>query len=232
MTTALAVNIELTARHALQSLARQLRELLGEAAPILSQGLSGSRSRLATRFTDTPGAILLGLDSFWEGVDFPGEALELLVIPKLPFLVPDEPLVAARCQRLRGIGEEPFSAYVLPEAVLRLRQGFGRLLRRPQDRGAVVLLDARLETREYGGEFLESLPVPSRVFDETASLVQHVVEWLGGPPEPSADAPVAQQLPLDLFALPGEGPDEGVEATRQPPPGRSPESSTEWSEEM
>ena len=193
----------LTSRSALHKLDGMLREVLPRSVAVFSQFESVSRSRLAARFAETPGAILLGLASFWEGVDFPRDALELLVIPKLPFLVPNEPLVEARSQRMRAHGEEPFSEFILPEAVLRLRQGFGRLLRTPDDRGAVILLDARLETRAYGGEFLQPLPVPCRTFQDAGSLVDHVAEWLG---TAGAVTAVPQDTQLDIFTMPGDLP--------------------------
>jgi ATP-dependent DNA helicase DinG len=145
---------------------------------LLAQDVSGSRARVAERFVSTPGAVLLGTASFWEGVDFPGEALEALAIVKLPFLVPDDPLVAARCDRLRRLGEEPFRDYVLPEAVLRFAQGFGRLVRSRHDRGAVLLLDSRLGDRGYRKAFLAALPVEPEVFHETSALVERVTGWL------------------------------------------------------
>ena len=164
----------LTSHRALGFLARELEE---RGIGVLAQGLHGTRIDLTRRFAGTPGAILLGVDSFWEGVDFPGDALELLVIVKLPFAVPDEPLVAARAERMRSAGEDPFAAFVLPEAVLRFRQGFGRLIRSAQDRGAVILLDPRLETREYGERFLEALPAHVEVFDAVPALVDAVADW-------------------------------------------------------
>jgi Rad3-related DNA helicase len=164
----------LTSHRALQRLAAELEE---RGCSVLAQGLHGTRAGLARRFAATPGAILLGVDSFWEGVDFPGDALELLVIAKLPFAVPDEPLVAARAERLRAAGEDPFAEFILPEAVLRFRQGFGRLIRSPRDRGAVVLLDPRLETREYGERFLAALPGPVEAFETAAGLADAVADW-------------------------------------------------------
>jgi Rad3-related DNA helicase len=189
----------LTSRRILSQLQDELRARISPAVVLLSQSDPESRSLLARRFTATPGAILLGLASFWEGVDFPGQALELLVIPKLPFLVPTDPLVEARCQRLRARGEDPFAEYLLPEAILRLRQGFGRLLRSPRDRGAVVLLDARLETRPYGGEFLRPLPLPSQVFEDSDSLVRTVAAWCerSEPLEAMGSVPVVDFLPED-----------------------------------
>lgn len=160
-----------------RALARLAAELESHPITLLAQGLDGGRAELAERFVSAPGAVLLGVDSFWEGVDFPGEALELLVIVKLPFAVPGEPLVAARSDRLRAAGENPFEAFVLPEALLRFRQGFGRLIRSQDDRGAVLFLDPRLETREYGERFLAALPAAVEAFEDTGQLVDAVATW-------------------------------------------------------
>ena len=116
--------------------------------------------------------------SLCAAVDFPGEALEILVLAKLPFAPPDEPLVEARCERMRARGEDPFADFLLPEAVLRFRQGFGRLIRTRQDRGAVLLLDGRLESREYGETFVASLPVRTQSFDTPETMLAHVRTWL------------------------------------------------------
>lgn len=126
--------------------------------PVLVQRYGESREALAERLRKSRSGILLGVASFWEGVDFPGEELEILVIPKLPFPVPTEPIVEARSEKLRAWGEDPFVKLFLPEAILRLRQGIGRLIRRVKDHGVVVILDGRLETRPYGKTILASLP--------------------------------------------------------------------------
>ena len=112
------------------------------------------------------GAILLGVQSLWEGVDFPGEALEILVVAKLPFSVPDDPLVEARGERCADKGLDPFRDDALPEAVLRFRQGVGRLIRRSDDRGVLVVCDPRLHGASYRRAFLAALPVtPSPIAD-------------------------------------------------------------------
>jgi predicted DnaQ family exonuclease/DinG family helicase len=125
---------------------------------LLGQGLDGTRRQILASFLANQRTVLLGTSSFWEGIDVPGDALRCVVIAKLPFAVPTDPLVRARTASL----SDPFGQYVLPQAVLRLRQGFGRLIRRGSDRGAVVLCDERLRTREYGDRFLQALP-PSAV---------------------------------------------------------------------
>jgi ATP-dependent DNA helicase DinG len=130
------------------------------ASPILAQGESG-RADLLRRFIENHRAVLVATDSFWEGVSVKGEGLRLVVIPRLPFKVPTEPLRQARYERMRSRGLDPFKAYALPEAVIKLRQGYGRLIRSRSDRGVVVILDRRIHERTYGALMLRSLP-PAR----------------------------------------------------------------------
>ena len=132
-------------------------ELAGRGITVLRQG-EDDRGRLLARFRGDAASVLLATDSFWEGVDAPGEALELLVLTRLPFRVPDDPVLAARMQMIEERGGNPFYELSLPDAVVRLRQGFGRLMRRQDDRGAVLILDSRVVRRAYGAHFLESLP--------------------------------------------------------------------------
>ena len=125
--------------------------------PLFVQG-DGSKAALLEAFKTTPRAVLLGTNSFWHGVDVPGEALSLVVIDKLPFDVPSDPLVAARIERIRENEGNPFAEYQTPMAVLDLKQGLGRLLRSRGDRGILTVLDPRLTTKGYGKTFLASLP--------------------------------------------------------------------------
>ncbi|MFZ5472225.1 MAG: ATP-dependent DNA helicase [Myxococcota bacterium] len=133
------------------------------AYPVLLQG-ERPKSALLEAFKAQP-SVLFASHSFWEGVDVPGEALSLVVIDRLPFASPADPLVAARIDQLRERGEEPFSSYQLPQATIALRQGFGRLIRSKRDRGIVALLDRRVSTKAYGRAFLTSLPKTRRFAD-------------------------------------------------------------------
>ncbi|MCB0055479.1 MAG: hypothetical protein KDE45_00565, partial [Caldilineaceae bacterium] len=140
---------------------------------VLEHGTS-SRRRILREYRRLDRAVLLGTRSFWEGVDLPGDELRCLLIAKLPFAVPSDPLVAARCADL----ENPFGDYMLPDAILRFRQGFGRLIRRESDRGAVVLLDSRLWRKDYGQAFLESLPRCTISRAPLSNLQEEIQHWL------------------------------------------------------
>jgi predicted DnaQ family exonuclease/DinG family helicase len=138
----------------------------------LAQGVDGSRRQLLDLFA-LGRAVLLGTASFWEGVDLPGDVLRCVVIAKLPFPVPDDPVMAGRAERY----DDPFLGYHLPVAALRLRQGFGRLIRTRGDRGAVVLCDSRVDTRAYGEVLLSSLPPCALATPDVDAVASVVAEW-------------------------------------------------------
>ncbi len=147
-----------TSHRALQRVARLLRDAgVSSRWPLLVHG-EGPRHRLLSNFIESERGILLGTSSFWEGVDVPGHPLRALVIQKLPFRVPSEPITQARMEALEGRGQTPFQGYLLPLASLRLKQGFGRLIRSRNDSGAILLLDDRILTRGYGRVLRDGLP--------------------------------------------------------------------------
>jgi ATP-dependent DNA helicase DinG len=158
-----------TSHASLQRAASALRQAIGGRWPLLVQG-EASRDQLLRRFRESGNAILLGTDSFWEGVDVPGRALRALVLSKLPFKVPSEPLTSARLERLAEQGEDGFMGYLLPHAALKLKQGFGRLIRSQRDVGVVVLLDSRVTTRRYGPLVLGGLPRADRIIAPWAQV--------------------------------------------------------------
>jgi DNA polymerase-3 subunit epsilon/ATP-dependent DNA helicase DinG len=144
-----------TSNAALRQTYRAIQEPLEEQEiVVLGQGLDGSRRSLLQRFREHPRAVLLGTSSFWEGVDIPGDALSVLVITKLPFAVPSDPVFAARSE----LFEDAFTSFAVPQSILKFKQGFGRLIRSREDRGVVAVLDRRLLTKRYGKLFLGSLP--------------------------------------------------------------------------
>ena len=177
-----------TAHERLRRAREQLLASLGDSGPLLAQEWDGPASLLAERFRLERGAVLLGVQSLWEGVDFPGEALEILVVAKLPFSVPGEPLVEARGERLREQGLEPFQHDAVPEAVLRFRQGVGRLIRRSDDRGVLVVCDPRLVTASYRRPFLDSLPVVPERLRDARVLAAEAARFLGAPASGTAPA--------------------------------------------
>ena len=166
-----------TSHSALRAAATPIRAALeAQEIRVLAQGVDGAPRDLLEEFLENPQAVLLGTASFWEGVDLIGEALKVLVLARLPFDVPTEPVFAARSE----LFENPFQEYALPQAILRFRQGFGRLIRSKSDRGAVVVLDRRISSRSYGALFLRSLPPCTVARPQLQELPDTVARWLAG----------------------------------------------------
>mgnify|MGYP006288071079 FL=1 len=153
-------------------------ELAEEGILALAQGVSGGRSQITRRFTEDRESVLLGTQSFWQGVDVRGESLQILYLTRIPFSVPTDPYFSAQCERIQRLGGDPFGSYTVPKAVIKFRQGIGRLIRGEEDVGALVLCDRRLGTRAYGRAFLMSLPVEFEVVSTTMELVQKIKRFL------------------------------------------------------
>jgi ATP-dependent DNA helicase DinG len=157
---------------------------------ILGQGIDGQRRQLLKSFEEAQRPLLLGTASFWEGIDVPGERLSCVIMVRLPFPVPTEPVYAARAEQVR----DGFAQLALPQAALRLKQGFGRLIRRSTDRGAVVILDNRILGRDYGKAFLDVLPPASRFVGPASEIADRVGDWLA--------SPLAEEVPPGLRSEP------------------------------
>lgn len=159
----------------LQATASAVREdLQSRGITVLAQGTDGSPRQLVQRFMDNPKSVLIGTASFWEGVDLPGDALKVLLVTRLPFSVPSDPVFAARSE----LYENSFMEYAVPQAILRLRQGFGRLIRTKSDRGVAILLDKRLVSRRYGQSFLKSLPPAKFTSCDLHELDTVIRDWM------------------------------------------------------
>jgi DNA polymerase-3 subunit epsilon/ATP-dependent DNA helicase DinG len=166
-----------TSHAQLRQTAQAIRDPLARAGiEMYDQSDGSSRSRLLDSFKTSGVGVLLGTKSFWEGVDVPGEALSALVIVKLPFDVPSDPVIAARAETF----ERPFDEYTVPEAVLKFRQGFGRLIRSRSDRGVVAIFDRRVLTKNYGRMFLDSLPACTVRRGPLAQLPREAAKWIDG----------------------------------------------------
>ena len=164
-----------TSHAALQATAGGIRaSLLARGLTVLAQGIDGLPHQIVEGLLDDPKSVVLGTASFWEGVDLPGDSLKVVLLARLPFGVPTAPVFAARSEQF----EDPFTDYAVPQAILRLRQGFGRLIRTKTDRGAVVILDRRILSRRYGKTFLDSLPPTHFKTPRLHQLSDELQAWL------------------------------------------------------
>ncbi|MDN5344913.1 MAG: ATP-dependent helicase DinG [Clostridia bacterium] len=171
-----------TSHHFLHDLYTILSKIMaGSGFNVLAQGIDGSRTHLLEEFRQTPASVLLGANSFWEGIDLPGDLLRCVIIPRLPFPSPGIPTLAARTEQLAARGENPFTTLSLPQAIIRFRQGFGRLIRSARDRGALVILDQRLLSQRYGRYFLQSLPPVTATEVTIEELPTRLGAWFNQP---------------------------------------------------
>jgi ATP-dependent DNA helicase DinG len=160
--------------------------------PLLRQGMTPlrqgqmNRHLLLTTFRKERNPVLFGTDSFWEGVDVQGKALELVVLSRLPFRVPTEPIIEARAEYLAKKGDDPFMHYTVPQAIIKFKQGFGRLIRSREDRGAVLICDTRVLTKNYGKRFLRSLPPVRLVAADSAAVLADMETFFKEPASSSS----------------------------------------------
>ena len=164
-----------TSYASLRAVAQRLRSpLMGQDIQVLAQSIDGSAQQLMNRFTEEPNSVLLGTASFWEGVDLPSGLLKALVLTRLPFAVPTDPVVMARSNQY----DNPFSEFSVPQAVLRFRQGFGRLIRNKDDQGTIVIMDNRITGKSYGNSFLKSIPPCTLKPSSLTTIGQLASQWL------------------------------------------------------
>jgi predicted DnaQ family exonuclease/DinG family helicase len=144
---------------------------------LLTQGKGMGRSAMLQEFKDNKKAVLFGTNSFWEGIDIPGEALSLLILYKLPFQVPSEPVIEAYLEKLESEGKNSFMHFMMPNALLKYRQGFGRLIRNKTDTGIVLVLDSRIRTKRYGEYFKKIVPANTKIYETNIEIYDFLANW-------------------------------------------------------
>ena len=152
-------------------------ELEDNGILMLGQGIDGSRKAVSERFTEVEDVVLMGTQSFWEGVDFLGTNMKSLILVKLPFPVPSEPIIEAQIELLEKEGRNSFSDLMIPQAVTKFKQGFGRLIRSKEDSGIILVLDKRIVKNHYGKKFLGSLPVSHITAQDEKELISKMQSW-------------------------------------------------------
>ncbi len=162
-------------RHAYNSV---YQKLLQEGIEVYKQG-DDDRFRLLERFRENRESVLFATDSFWEGVDVPGDSLSQVIIVKLPFSVPNDPVFAARSEAVEKRGGSPFMELSVPQAVIKFRQGFGRLIRRSDDKGVIIVLDRRIVEKKYGKIFTSSVPMTRRMYNPMGDIIRTVERFIG-----------------------------------------------------
>ena len=169
-----------TSHHQLKSVFDQIRDpLKAQGITVLAHGVSGSPSALLERLKKEENCCILGANSFWEGIDVIGSALSMIVVVRLPFWPPNSPLTASRMERIEAEGRSSFSEYSLPQALIRFKQGFGRLIRSEQDSGVFCVLDRRIVEKNYGSRFIRSLPEMERVIGSSEEIAERIRCFLG-----------------------------------------------------
>jgi ATP-dependent DNA helicase DinG len=153
------------------------KEFYSKDILLLTQGKGMGRSAMLQEFRENKKAVLFGTNSFWEGVDIPGEALSLLILYKLPFQVPSEPVIEAYLQKLEAEGKNSFMHFMMPNALLKYRQGFGRLIRNKTDSGIVLVLDSRIRSKSYGQYFKKIIPARTKIYETNIEIYDFLANW-------------------------------------------------------
>ena len=164
-----------TSHSAVRNISAELKATLpARGYEVLAQDIDGTPAQLINRFQKKSKSVLLGTSSFWEGVDIGNDALKILIIARLPFNVPSDPIFSARSEEY----ENAFFDYAVPQAILRFRQGFGRLIRSKTDRGGAVIMDSRITSRSYGKRFIDSVPPATIIKAKFDESISHIDSWL------------------------------------------------------